>query len=113
MPRKEAHTINLEASSQSISAFHASFAAYSAAEQYCEAKATTSTATSGASSSRLHRDPMPPEPNEYKAIIKHEHAEGFKQAMKVEIESLESKNTWQGVPLTHAINNGKIPIRTR
>ncbi|SLM34980.1 Reverse transcriptase, RNA-dependent DNA polymerase [Lasallia pustulata] len=56
---------------------------------------------------------MPKEPDGYTEMLKHPHAEGFKQAMAVEITALKSKGTWREVSHNHAVAACKIPIPTR
>ncbi|SLM39797.1 Reverse transcriptase, RNA-dependent DNA polymerase [Lasallia pustulata] len=56
---------------------------------------------------------MPKEPDGYTEMLRHPHAEGFKQAMAVEITALKSKGIWREVSHNHAVAAGKIPIPTR
>lgn len=60
----------------------------------------------------VHPDSMPPEPLYYHQMLRHPHAGGFKQAMKVEIKALQSKNTWKEVPYSSASLVNKTPIPT-
>ncbi len=46
-------------------------------------------------SQRSHRDQLPPPPASWRALTKHSHAEGFRQAAKLEYEALKSKDTFR------------------
>jgi hypothetical protein len=54
----------------------------------------------------------PPEPEDYRQMLKHAHSTGFKQAMQAEIDTLVAKNTWSEVLLGSASAAGKTPIPT-
>ena len=56
---------------------------------------------------------MSEESDSYTEMLKHPHAEGFRQAMAVEITALKSKGTWKEVSHNHATAAGKIPIPTQ
>ena len=54
--------------------------------------------SSGITKRRPHQDNLPPPPTSWHALLKHPHAEGFKQAAKLEHEALKTTNTVKVVP---------------
>ena len=117
--RKQAYAAELDAVSMNmISAFHSSFSALSGAASYYEGlpeliENRKSTSSQTSPSTRLHRDNMPPEPDGYRAMLKHPHAPGFLKAISIEIEKLKSMGTWLEVDYDHATTHNKKPIPTR
>ena len=131
--RKQAHIAALDSAiSGKIDAFHQSFFTFSAARQYYSSKPTIFTASttenddvaspdpnlnSTASTnpnptltSRHHRDNMPAEPQNYRQMKNHQHAAGFAQAMKVELDQLQAKGVWKVVPKKEALQSGRNSI---
>ena len=49
----------------------------------------------------------------YTEMLKHPYAEGFRQAMTVEITALKFKGTWKEVSYNYATAAGKILIPTQ
>ena len=113
-PRKEAYVAALERSAQGpLTFFHSAFSAFALASTlYHSSTAIGSEHTGQSTNSRLHRDSLPPEPRYYHQMLKHPHAEGFKQAIDVEIKALREKNTWKEVPYDSASKENKKPIPT-
>ena len=111
-PRKQAYSAILT-STQTISAFHATYSTFSGANQYYNQQPKNTHTPKTTAIIRLHRDIMPPEPDGYKQLRNHPHAEEFKQAISVEINALQSMKTWEEVSPNHAIQHNKTPIPTR
>ena len=113
--RKDAYVTSLDQAVQgSMNAFHAAFSAYITAGTYYnkEQKSPPTVTNTEPSVSHLHRDTLPSEPHSYRQMLKHPHAQGFLQAIQVEITALERKKTWMEVPLDHALKANKRPILT-
>ena len=116
--RKEKYTEALqEIAEGGNEAFHAAFASFLPARTFYETPAQAAapaTSTSKLSTStRIHRDQLPPEPKNYHQMLKHPHSEGFLKAMQVEIKALKEKKTWREVSYDHAVKAGKKAIPTR
>ena len=94
-PRKEAYVTALERSENGeLTSFHSAFSAFAYASTLYESDVLSNTEKSGRPIiHRLRRDSLPPEPRYYHQMLKHPHAEGFKEAMKDEIKALQVKNT--------------------
>ena len=58
---------------------------------------------------RLHRDYLPPEPANWKAMNQHKYRKGFYQAAQKEIDTLNDKCTWEQVPRKD-INTRPLPL---
>ncbi|SLM36577.1 Ribonuclease H-like domain [Lasallia pustulata] len=121
--RRQAYSAKIKKDSHTLSTFHNSFSMFTAAHVFYNNRRETSLTQETPHQhgpqeiphqhGRLHRDTMPKEPDGYTEMLRHPHAEGFKQAMAVEITALKSKGTWREVSHNHAVAAGKIPIPTR
>ncbi|SLM34143.1 Ribonuclease H-like domain [Lasallia pustulata] len=121
--RRQAYSAKIKKDSHTLCTFHNSFSMFTAAHVFYNNRRETSLTQETSHQhgpqeiphqhGRLHRDTMPKEPDGYTEMLKHPHAEGFKQAMAVEITALKSKGTWREVSHNHAVAAGKIPIPTR
>src|SRR3982074_1841882 len=58
---------------------------------------------------RLHRSNLPPPPQNWKQLEKHEHMEGFKAAIEKEIRDLENYETWEVVETP--ISQKPLPLK--
>lgn len=63
-------------------------------------------------SKRFYQDNLSPEPKTHYQMLKHPHANRFKQAIEVEIAALRKKNTWSEISLDHALKARKVPLPT-
>ena len=81
-----------------LSSFHDAFSAFSAALKYYDSSFGRPAKPMLTAPSKIHRDSLPPEPLNYRELAKHPYFEQFKMAMRVEIEALRSKGTWDEVP---------------
>ncbi|SLM34863.1 Ribonuclease H-like domain [Lasallia pustulata] len=121
--RRQAYSAKIKKDSHTLSTFHNSFSMFTAAHVFYNNRRETSLTQETPHQhgpqeiphqhGRLHRDTMPKEPDGYTEMLRHPHAEGFKQAMAVEITALKSKGTWREVSYNHVVAAGKIPIPTR
>ena len=81
--RKQAYSASLnQAANGNIDAFHASFSCFTAARNYYPIK-----------NAKSHRNNLPLEPLNYKEMLNHPHANGFLEAIKIEINALVGKKT--------------------
>lgn len=60
---------------------------------------------------RRHRDDLPSEPENWKDMLKHPHAEGFIEACKKEVDSLRSKETFTVVERPKDRSKQVLPLR--
>ena len=114
-PQKEAYTAAFETASQGkLDAFHHAFSVFIAASTYYFTKTplVDTVVSSNNIAPQLHCDTLSPEPQYYHQMLRHPHADGFKQAMKVEIEALQKKNTWKKVLYDSATQANKTLIPT-
>jgi hypothetical protein len=96
--RRDAYSTAIQqAADGEISGFHTAFN-----QSYAFASTLQST--------RPHRDQMPPPPRYYKQVHDHEHSQGFREAMRKEISTLQSKNTWKEVTIEEAQQDYKHPL---
>lgn len=80
-PRKQAYAVALDtAGNGGNETFHGAFSAHINANQYY-----VHGDQHKSSSTRLHRDSLPPEPKHFGELKKHPHADGFKRALEVEL----------------------------
>ena len=84
-----------------LSSFHNAFSAYSTAMKFYETSpsklTSSSTEIASSTSSRLHRDSLPPEPRNFRELANHPYKEEFKDSMRLEIKDLQRKGTWEEV----------------
>ena len=95
--RKQAYSVALhQAEIDGKEAYYAAFSVHIAANQYYLTDSDNHhiSEKKSSSSTRLHRDSLPPEPQHYGDLRGHPHADGFKQAMRTELDALKSKSTW-------------------
>ena len=116
--RKETYaTVLADANNGELNSYHAAFSAHIMACSYYitnkESSKESSKNNTLVLSTRFHRDSLPPEPEHYRQMLKHPHAEGSMLAMKVEVQALIAKNTWTEVGHEAAVIAGKTPIPTR
>ena len=94
-------TVLADANNGELNSYHAAFSAHIMASSYYitnkESSKESSKNNTLVLSTRFHRDSLPPEPEHYRQMLKHPHAEGFMLAMKVEVQALIAKNTWTEV----------------
>ena len=98
--RKQAYLAALdrtEVGGDQAFAFHGSFSAHLGASDYYQEKSPQQNPQE-ISSTKPHRDDLPPEPQHYGDLRKHPHIDGFKRAMRIELDALKSKGTWSEVP---------------
>lgn len=124
--RKETYATQLSLAKQgSVQTYHNSFAAFSSKPHYLDTYSPSVTAslaaqtdckeqlsTSTRSTTRLHRDNLPPEPKNFKELANHPFSEQFKSAMRTEIDALNKKKTWTIVSIDDALQEKKVPIPT-
>lgn len=116
--RRQVYATALEQVAQGeLSAFHTAFSTLIPASNYyaldkSQPSINHTRTENGSYSSRLHRDSLPPEPQYYHQMLKHSHAEGFKQAIQTKIKALQNKGTWSEVSYESASSAGKKPIPT-
>ena len=117
--RRQAYSAALQTAAiqGNTTTFHTAFSSMLQSKKYYETELKSIIATNNAmlttqASTRLHRDNLPPEPQNYKEMLRHPHAEGFKQALSIEVETLQAKGTWREVPFSDAKATGKTPIPT-
>lgn len=95
-----------------LTAFHNAFFAFSTAIKYYDVPPRSTFLPSPITPIKLHRDSLPPEPQNFRELAKHPFAEGFKHAMRVELTALRSKTTWAEVPKDEAEKEKRTPIPT-
>ena len=111
--RQQAYSSALENTIQGqLGAFHMAFSAFATANSYHNLDQFSKPEAKNAMIPKLHRDSLPPEPRYYHQMLKHPHAEGFKQAMDTEIKALLVKETWKEVPSDSASKIKKTAIPT-
>ena len=123
--RKKTYATQLSLAKQgSIHTYHNSFAAMSSKTLYLDIYSPSVTASfaiqkdpskeqsSTGSTTRFHRDNLPPEPRNFKELANHPFSEQFKSAMRTEIDALNKKKTWTIVLIDDATQAKKIPIPT-
>ena len=114
--RKQAYAAALEGVTQGkVNVYHTAFSAFVTAGAYYTAAQGSRPETDSDTNlerKRFHRENLPLEPRSYHQMLKHPHAEGFKQAVITEITALQRKNTWTEVSYSHALKAGKTPIPT-
>lgn len=113
--RKQLHAADLENSSN-LSAYHKTFSFLAASRNYYSSAFSSKPSSSESSSSehsssefstnnlalpsnsdastpqRFHRDNLPPEPQNFKQMLKHPHNSDFMQALHIKIDALTAKN---------------------
>lgn len=114
--RKQAYATALEGVTHGqVNVYHAGFSAFITAGAYYTTAQGSRSETGGNTNSernRFHRENLPLEPRSYHQMLRHSHADGFKQAVVTEITALQKKNTWTEVSYSHASKAGKTPIPT-
>ena len=115
--RKETYSVALAAAgSGEIQAYHAAFSALIPIRLYYKSLSTPPPQpkpTPTPVETRLHRDNLPPEPQNWKEMLNHPYCTGFIDASYIEIGNLKSKNTWEEVLFDHAVKAGKKPVPVR
>lgn len=119
-PRKGAYATQLQlVQDGSSSAYHDSFLEFTTASSYqalyanLETSGTVLAATHSTSiSARQHRDDLAPEPKSFKQVLKDPNLELWKEAIRVEVNALQAKETWQEVGLEDATQAGRKAIPT-
>jgi hypothetical protein len=61
-------------------------------------------------STRLHRDNLPPPPKQWRGMLRHPHADGFRKAAEFEYQTLLKMNTFVIVPKTSSSDQNPIPL---
>ena len=84
--RRQAYIAAIDQAKQSDAVFHATFSALIPAIKYY-------TLDNPKVETKHHSDNIPIEPQYYHQMLKHPHAEGFKHAIKTEIDALQKKKT--------------------
>ena len=97
-----------------LDVFHHAFSVFIAASTYYVTKTplVDTVVSNNSVAPQLHCDTLSLEPQYYHQMLRHPHADRFKQAMKVEIEILQKKNTWKKVLYDSAIQANKTLIPT-
>ena len=111
--RYEAYSTALtQAKNGELNSYHAAFSANIMASSYYISNQEHKKDHTPTQSTCFHRDSLPIEPENYRQMLKHPHAEGFKLAMQMEIQALVAKNTWTEVNINAGTIAGKTPIPT-
>ena len=111
--RKEAYSTALtQASNGELDSYHAAFSAHIKASSYASNHQELKSDQHHPKINHFYRDSLPNEPEHYRQMLKHPHAEGFKLAMEIEIKALIFKKTCTEVSYESAVTVGKIPIPT-
>lgn len=112
-PRGVLYTQALDkAASGALDAFHESFSAFITARSYYEQETPSSKPIQAPnlSSTRIHREQLPPEPQNWKEMLKHPYSAQFIKASGTEVKQLQDKQTWREVAHDHALRADKTPI---
>lgn len=69
------------------------------------------TAINSSHTARLHRNQLPPEPNNFRELKNHRFVEQFKEAMRKEIDAIKRHGTWKSVKRTAERTRKLLPLR--
>lgn len=117
--RKQLHALAVKDASSNFNAYHKAFSCFSAARNYYSSdissninmKTSDQSTKSDDSPQRFHRNNLPPEPLNWKQMLKHPHCSGWMKAVDIEFDQLTRKEVWKIIQANRK-EPGKIAIPT-